>query len=491
MDFNVKDYGAKGDNSHDDTAAIQAAINAAGAAPGGNFYCGGNVYFPPGNYIVSAKLTNAAVIPSGYSNSAVNLIGAGRDLVRLQGKVTDDYLIECNNWNKSFHHIRGLTIINGYRCLFMNLVINSLIEQCTFYAGNRGLNLGLDVYNTTMRNCILQGNLSPGSIGILSGQCEFYAISVVNFAIGFQGWNVGIVIEGSRFETNYTAILIGRDWEHKTSVLSAFRMSEISFERNDTNIIVEAGASGTLANLTLTGTVAPYYYDPAGNDMVISSITWSNGVATATTQQPHGVAAFLEKVRGGSSTFSAQIHGVDVAPYNRPGVVCTVTGATTFTYPVSVNPGAAATKGSVRLQQLNGIVVKNAQSMTFQSISVGADLSGAGIDLSAHNLNLWTSSFINCHSHVGHGTGRSWKMPTNLSMMPNLVFINSGVTNPILRFSGLPGQAGMPMGAIEGMEYSISDGAVNPLQNFGATQTGGGSFRCKVRYNGSNWTISG
>lgn len=42
----VKDFGAKGDNSTDDTAAIQAALNAST-----------KVYFPDGIYVVSATLT--------------------------------------------------------------------------------------------------------------------------------------------------------------------------------------------------------------------------------------------------------------------------------------------------------------------------------------------------------------------------------------------------------------------------------------------------
>lgn len=44
---NVKDYGAKGDGSTDDSAAIQAAIDAAGA---------GLVLFPPGDYCIKSNL---------------------------------------------------------------------------------------------------------------------------------------------------------------------------------------------------------------------------------------------------------------------------------------------------------------------------------------------------------------------------------------------------------------------------------------------------
>lgn len=48
--YNVRDYGATGNGTTDDTAAIQDAINAAGAAGGGV------VFLPPGTYLVSDTL---------------------------------------------------------------------------------------------------------------------------------------------------------------------------------------------------------------------------------------------------------------------------------------------------------------------------------------------------------------------------------------------------------------------------------------------------
>lgn len=64
--YNVKGSGAAGDGITDDTAAIQAAINAAGTVSGG---VGGSVvYFPPGNY----KISSALAVPS-----FVSLAGAG------------------------------------------------------------------------------------------------------------------------------------------------------------------------------------------------------------------------------------------------------------------------------------------------------------------------------------------------------------------------------------------------------------------------------
>ena len=68
--FSVKDFGATGDGSTDDTVAIQAAITACGAAGGGT------VYFPRGIYQLSALLT--------VSSNAVVFVGAGRFATTLR-----------------------------------------------------------------------------------------------------------------------------------------------------------------------------------------------------------------------------------------------------------------------------------------------------------------------------------------------------------------------------------------------------------------------
>ena len=66
--FNVKDYGAVGDGVTDDSAAIQAAIDAAEVD-------GGSVYFPAGDYNVTATLTLQA--------DGVRLVGAGSQATTL------------------------------------------------------------------------------------------------------------------------------------------------------------------------------------------------------------------------------------------------------------------------------------------------------------------------------------------------------------------------------------------------------------------------
>ena len=114
--------------------------------------------------------------------------------------------------------MEGFKITNN-KGIFMNLVFNLVIRDCEFHCTTNALNLSgtsADVYNTTIYNCTFQGGIdhngvqTPGSVGIYSGQAEFYNISVTNYDIGFAGWNTVIVIVGSRFEVNNTAIVLGK-----------------------------------------------------------------------------------------------------------------------------------------------------------------------------------------------------------------------------------------------------------------------------------------
>ncbi|HCE8854856.1 TPA: hypothetical protein NHV36_000018 [Klebsiella michiganensis] len=76
----------------------------------------------------------------------------------------------------------------------------------------------------------------------------------------------------------------------------------------------------------------------AGSDIATSSVTYSNGVATATTASAHGLTAGQY----------VKISGVAPTAYNGTVVVLTVPTATTFTYaPVSAPGGSATTQGTI------------------------------------------------------------------------------------------------------------------------------------------------
>lgn len=76
----------------------------------------------------------------------------------------------------------------------------------------------------------------------------------------------------------------------------------------------------------------------AGADIATTAVTYSNGVATATTASAHGLTAGQY----------VKISGVAPAAYNGTVVVLTVGSATTFTYaPVSAPGGSATTQGTI------------------------------------------------------------------------------------------------------------------------------------------------
>src|SRR5580692_9666099 len=95
--FNIKDYGASGRKSDDARAAIQKALDAAGAAGGGT------VYLPPGEYtsgtlhlrshvrlLIDSGATLFASLDGKAFDKAAPLYGEGVDNITIEGRGTVD-----------------------------------------------------------------------------------------------------------------------------------------------------------------------------------------------------------------------------------------------------------------------------------------------------------------------------------------------------------------------------------------------------------------
>lgn len=84
-DLSVKHFGARGDNSNDDTEAIQRAINNCDGS-------GGVLYFPHGTYLVSSTISVFGSWRRFYSSGlAVGLIGA-----QIKATVPGLCILDCN-----------------------------------------------------------------------------------------------------------------------------------------------------------------------------------------------------------------------------------------------------------------------------------------------------------------------------------------------------------------------------------------------------------
>lgn len=135
--FNVRDYGATGDGSSDDTRAAQAAINAAEAD-------GGTVFFPAGTYLVHTLYLNA-------DNLHVRGAGPGATTIKRQpGKRVDPRVL-------AFHSSAPAdTALPG------NYVVNNSASALTIDGTNTGVTSGNP--SSTVHGAVFFGNVKDGFV---------------------------------------------------------------------------------------------------------------------------------------------------------------------------------------------------------------------------------------------------------------------------------------------------------------------------------------
>jgi hypothetical protein len=124
--FSVDAFGAKGDNSTDDTAAIQSAINAAAATAG--TAAGAWVEFHTGVYMITSRLT----MPN-----CVSLRGQGRGtIIRAKGPYTDTRMIVASNGTTAMFNSRLVDLMLDYND---QNVANSAAIEAQAWQENCGL----------------------------------------------------------------------------------------------------------------------------------------------------------------------------------------------------------------------------------------------------------------------------------------------------------------------------------------------------------------
>ena len=135
--INVITYGATGNGTTDDTAAVQAAINAAGS--------GGVVYFPAGSYNLSSGLL--------VDNSGVTLEGAGMSASTLLAPLSTT---------------ANALDIGAANVTITNLGINGRYTQqpAPTGQGQEGIFLATGSVNDTISNCWIYNTVGSGVINV-------------------------------------------------------------------------------------------------------------------------------------------------------------------------------------------------------------------------------------------------------------------------------------------------------------------------------------
>lgn len=481
QEFNVRDFGALGDNDTIDTDAIQDAADAAIAASG-------VLYFPAGTYLIDAPITfeNADGLTGAVS---LRIYGAGQAST-IAGNF-DDYLFKRlgpgSPEGSGIREVCYLKFINGHPtggCLSWQGQIGAHVHDCKF-DGNRGLNMEY-CQSSLIQTCKFergQGAASYiGSVAATFGEStKIESCDITSYEVGAQFGNGGNAIEGCRFEVCGTGILVGGTESLGMYTASAYRIETCTMESN--GIAVDASQCGNgyakISTLTIIGTpgAAPYEGVAIGATITITGAD-SGATADFTCTAP-GVAT-VSNVTGTFHTSASH------APH---GEIITGAGLPTGTYLNEQasnlgNPGKAATYnlGGTPEYGLKLGTDKFAHA-TIQNCTIGGNQYEACIQLGNAGAERGDVTFIGVGcSNASLLGGVTWSAPTNAY---TATYIDCGTQQPIYTFAGLPG-SGVRR---EGDTYDITDGQKSGggTAGFGETVSGGSSGKYRVRFDGTNW----
>jgi len=262
---NVKDFGARGNGSTDDTAALQAAVNwTAGANRG-------TVYFPVGTYRITAPIT--------FESPNLNIAFRGEPGATIVGDF-GDFLLKrsVNSPIGGVHAIENLSFINPNpqgRGIAFHSCVGAKVTNCYISALR-----GIETFNSqslTIDTCsMIAPAASATSVGVMAGNATMVLdCDVVGYNHGVRHQNVGLTVLGGRYEVNTVGIVIGQDETGANFQTAGFDISGLSMEANQTGIYVGAGAAGKISACSIGGGVSMAYGLRLGSpqDVVVQGVS--------------------------------------------------------------------------------------------------------------------------------------------------------------------------------------------------------------------------
>lgn len=265
----VKDFGAVGDGVADDTAAIQAALNAG---------VGKIVYLPSGDYLISSKLLIPA--QTGLCGEIPGIgTGENRGATLVAALSLSDYILENKNITASpsdpwWHggHVEGISFRNkgGGTASGFNVGPcgdSSVIKHCKFYYLVTGLKVGGTATNLGVQvSCNLDSvTFYGGTTGLLFQQCT-YTAAVKNLMLDGCATPVRFQDCGGTFHCSV-------DRWHAENLPTA---TEIFYVNNCNGSFIEIGA-GSAETGTASATISVVRSDIAAAKIRVGNVTTTVG----------------------------------------------------------------------------------------------------------------------------------------------------------------------------------------------------------------------
>lgn len=281
--LNVKNYGAVGDDTHNDTTAIQAAITALAAG-------GGTVYLPAGTYKLTDALTlrsNLTLLGAGDGASTIHQAGANKNA--LTGSALSHITIQGLDFTGTGAGTgSGLSLAKGGN----NAVPYLSLRDVTFASfGQDGVAVENPIVSVLDRVSVVENgrygiNLFGQNGGAAGTSCA------LNACYGNANTTAGIRL----FQMVYTALngcaADGNPIGYLIDSCQSVTLSGCGAEANTTNGLKVTGGYG----VTATGL---WIYDNPAVGVLITGSASTVSLIGATDNSPHAGATNFIKVDSG------------------------------------------------------------------------------------------------------------------------------------------------------------------------------------------------
>ncbi len=467
---NVRDFGALGNGSADDTAAIQAAIDHLGSSALNR----GEIFFPPGTYNMGSAATfNTA------GEMSIRFRGVGK-LSTLSGSFNGYLLrrdVDNGPWSGGIV-VEDLSFANGHAtggCLRLGDAVGAAVRGCTF-SGYRCLNAtsanGNINQSFTVDACQFSSNSITGAIAIIAGgNSTILDCDITGFYRGIVIYGTSVNVIGCRLEVNTVGIALGVLEDGTVSSTNSLNVLGVQMESCGTGIDFIGGSGNALIAGTFIHGFEAQKTSYGGLVVASTTLTGTSSGAVVTGS----IAAT------GVLTVSAVTSGTLV-----PGTdYITGTGVFPGTF---ISSQLTGTPGGIGTYQCQGVFAygmrfrdTKATGVTISGCFCGGEVAGAAYSVSNTAGNRAFITFLSCQaSNASTLGGVTWELPTQAGVAD---WIGCDV-QPTFLFAGLPSGAG---NIREGDMYNITDANIGGKVLGDSITAGSSTGHIMVRYNGTAW----